>query len=481
VSKVFKPRDVQIDCAKFMLKRPASAAFLDVGEGKTAITCMVVQALKARKMFNSMIVITTKEIVDLDVWPKDIKKWGFDLTHTILHGTKKDKNLKKDVDVYIMNFEGIPWLFKNIKYLKANMLVLDESSKCKSFSTVRFKTLKKMLHKFSRRHLLDATPNSQSYMDLFSQIYVLDEGERLGRWITAFRNEFFTPTGYGGYTYILQDDGAERINKAIEDIIYRPEENSVKLPPAIYKDVILKLTPKLREQYAELEEEYILEHEDYVITAVNSAVKRGKLKQFCNGSVYGEGRNIVHMHKLKTNAAKKIVKDLKGSPVLIGYEFRHDLEALKKAFPNAPYFGTDTRNKRPNKAEKLRIEKLWNMGKLPVLLGQISSVARGLNLQESGHNMINYSHIDKLSDVIQFLGRVRRSGQTEQVIVHRLIIKDSVDEDVLASNEVKNTTQKFFLNAMRKRLRKHKNEPKTKQKAKKKPRKKKQVKKHWAL
>ena len=448
----FTPRPVQIDCAEFMLKNPASGAFLDVGEGKTAITCMVATVLKKKKMFNGILVITTMEIVDHDVWPKDINKWGFDFTHTILHGKDKDKNLKKDVDIYIMNFEGLPWLVKNLKNINAKMLVIDESSKAKGFKTSRFKLFKKILHKFDRRHLLDATPNTQGYMDLFSQIYILDEGERLGRYITAYRNEYFTPVGYKGYQYILQEDGAARIHEKLKDIIYRPEENSVKLPPPKYNDVILKLPKSIRKKYDELELEFILEEKKGVITAVNSAVKRGKLKQFCNGSVYGEGRKVINIHKLKINAAKKIVEKLKGSPILIGYEFKHDLEALLKAFPDAPFFGTSLKGKKPTKADKLRIEKAWNMGKIPILLGQISSVARGLNLQESGYNLMNFSHIDKYSDVIQFLGRVRRSGQKKQVIVHRLIIEDSVDEDVLLSNKNKDTTQKGFLNAMKKRL-----------------------------
>lgn len=460
----FNPRPVQVDCAKFMLQRPASAAFLDVGEGKTAITCMVVQALKAKKMFKGMIVVTTLKIVDHDVWPKDIKKFNFGFTHTILHGKDRDKNLKKDVDVYLMNFDSLDWLLANIKHLKADMLVIDESDKIKAFNSKRFKIIKKILPKFKRRHLLSATPNTQSYMDLFSQMYVLDEGERLGRYITAYRNEYFTPVGYKGYNYILQEDGADRINEAIEDIVYRPEKNSVKLPPAKYKDITIKLSPKLRKAYNELEDEFILEHKNEVVTAINSAAKRGKLKQFCNGSIYAEGegkrvhggRKIVHIHKLKINATKKIVKELKNKSVAIGYEFKHDLLALQKAFPDAPYFGNDLRNRKPTKAQALLIEKKWNMGKIPVLLCQISSVAHGLNLQGSGYNIISYSHIDKYSDVIQFLGRFRRSGQKKQVIVHRLIVKNSVDEDVLASNESKDKTLKFFLNAMKKRLRKHK-------------------------
>ena len=463
----WEPRPVQEDCIKFMLKRPASAAFLDVGEGKTTIMLGVHTIRKQKKLTKGMLIITTLKIVEHNVWPKEIKKWGFDLTTINLHGANKDKDLNKKVDVYITNFDSLPWVLKNLKNLNVDTLVIDESDKVKAFNTGRFKTIKKILHKFKFRHLLSATPNTQSYMDLFSQIYILDEGERLGRYITAYRNEYFEPTGYKGYQYTLQEDGAERINEAIKDIVYRPEENSVKLPPPIYNDVMLKFPKKIREKYDDLEEEFITEHKKEIVTAVNSAVKRGKLKQFCNGSVYGEGRKVIHIHNLKINALKKIIKQLDGSPILVGYEFKHDLEALLKAFPKTPYFGTSLRGKKPSKDDALLIEKRWNMGNIPILFGQVSSVAHGLNLQESGHNLAFYSHLDKYSDVIQFVGRIRRSGQKKRVTIHRLIIENSVDEDVLLSNESKNATLKFFLDAMKKRMKETGN-AKTKPKSKKK-------------
>lgn len=448
----FIPRPVQIQAAKFSLKKTCAALFLDMGEGKTSIICMVIQALKAKKIFKGAIIITTLKIVDHDVWPKEIKKYGFGLSHIILHGKDKDKLIKKKADIYLTNFESLPWLLENIKHLKAEMLIIDESDKVKANNTNRFKTFKKILFKFTHRYLLSGTPNTQSYMDLFSQIYILDEGERLGRYITGFRNEYFTPVGYKGYQHVLQEDGADRINKALEDIVFRPEVNSVILNPLKVKDVILKLTPKLKKEYKELEREYILEVANGTITAQNGASKRGKLKQFCNGAIYDEDRNVHAIHKLKINAAKKIVKSLKGSPIMIGYEYKHDLQALQKAFPEAPYFGNDLKGKKPTKKQALLIEKHFNMGLIPVLLGQISSVAHGLNLQGSSNNVMSYSLIDKYGDLLQFIARIRRSGQKKQVIHHRLIIEESVDEDVLLSNKSKDRTLKFFLNAMKKRI-----------------------------
>lgn len=452
----FIPTDNQLACAEHMLKNPCSGAFLDMGEGKTSTTCMVMSVLKKKKMFKPVLLVTTKEIMDLEVWPEEFKRFGWGFTSCNLHGKHKDKLIREDYDFYIINFEGLHWLLQNKKYLKTATLVIDESDKAKAYNTARFKLFKKILPMFNRRYLLTGTPAAEGYMGLFAQIYILDEGERLGQYITHFRNKFFTPAGYKGYQYVLQEDGAERIHKAIKDIIFTPEENSIKLPPPKFIDHVLKLPKATRKKYDQLEQEFIFEHKGKMIPAVSSAAKRGKLKQFCNGSVYDEYKNVVPIHNVKINRAKKIVKELKGEPILIGYEFRHDLLKLLKAFPDAPFYGTTLEGKKPTTEKKRQIQKLWNMGKIPVLIGQIESIARGLNLQKKGYHMMMYGHIDKFGTVTQFIARLRRRGQKNQVIVHRLIIEDSVDQDVIASNEAKDNTEKGFLNAMRKRVNKRK-------------------------
>ncbi len=449
---VFEPHEYQIDCAEFMLERPNSGSFLKGGEGKTSTTLMIAEALKKSGKFNGMLVVTTKMIMDLETWQNEIKKWGFDFTSVNLHGAKKDKLLKYDVDIYFINYEGLHWLYENIDHLKADILILDESSKAKSFRSNRFKILKKIRFKFNRVHLLTATPSSQSYEDLFSQIYLLDQGDRLGKYITAFRNEYFYPSGYMGYTYKLQEGAAQKIFDKIKDIIYVTDKDYLKRPEPIYNDVYIDFPKKIRKKYNELEKEYITEVDKGILTAVNAGVKRGKLKQFCNGSVYDEYRKIIHVHDEKLAAAFDIVDDLGGSPILIGYEYKHDLESLLYAFPGAPYYGTSIDGVKPSTDEKKRIERRWNAGKIPVLLGQISSVSHGLNLQKSGHNLMFYSHLDKLEDVIQFVWRIDRQGQKKQVIVHRLIMLDSVDEDVIESQNSKKTSQKALLNAMKKRI-----------------------------
>lgn len=429
-----------------MLKNPSSGIFLDPGEGKTSITLATMSILKDKDMFKGMIVVATMKIIDHDVWPKEISKWGFDFSYTILHGKDKDKNLKKKVDIYLINYEGLHWLLQNKKHIRANVLVLDESSKVKSFRSQRFKILKKMLYLFDRRYILTGTPAAQNYMDLFSQLYVLDEGQRLGRYITAFRNEYFYPSGYKGYAYELQRGADKRIFKDISPIIYRTNKDHLKIPKEVYNDIIISLPKNIMKQYKRFEDEFIIELKKGVVTAVNAGVMTQKLRQFANGRVYDEFREVLNIHSHKQISAQEYVEELQGTPCLIGYEFHHDLTALHEVFPTAPHIGSGVKKK-----DSLRIEELWNRGKIPILLGQISAVAHGLNLQESGHNMMFYSHIYKLEDVIQFIRRLRRQGQKKRVIVTRLICKDTIDEMIIKVQQSKNKSQNALLDAMRKK------------------------------
>jgi len=450
----YRPLPQQKGAIKYGLKNPGCGLFLDPGDGKTSATLSIIEILKKKKMIKNVLVCVTMNILDLETWQNEIKKWEFKFTYTTLHGKRKDKELVKDYDIYFINYEGLYWLYQNKKKWekKIDVLVLDESTRVKSFKSQRFKILKKLRHCFTRVIALTGTPSPQSLMDLFSQIYLLDEGERLGAFIGRYRNEYFDPCGYKGYDYQLQEGAEKRIYKKIKDIVYRPSKDYLKIPKEKYNDIIITLPNKLMKQYEELENEFIAELENGTITAATAGIASQKLRQFSNGRVYDETRKIIHVHNYKLNVAIDIVEELQGNPVLIGYEFKHDLQALQEAFPNAPFFGTTLEGKKPNKNRKLEIQTAWNAGKIPVLLGQISSVAHGLNIQESGHNLFVYSHIYKLEDVIQFVRRLRRQGQKKRVMVHRPICKDTIDQDIINIQAKKNKTQNALLNAMRKRI-----------------------------
>jgi len=449
----YNPLPQQKEAIKYGLKNPGCGIWLDPGDGKTSATLSIIEILKAKKMIKGVLVFTTMNILDLETWQNEIKKWEFDFTHTILHGRKKDKELAKKYDIYFINYEGLSWLYQNKKKWakRIDVLVLDESTRVKSFRSQRFKMFKKLRHCFTRVIELTGTPMPQSYMDLFTQVYLLDEGERLGKFIGRYRNEYFDPCGFMGKEYVLQEGAEKRIYKKIKDIIYRPDKDYLKLPKEKYNDILITLPDKLMKQYKELEDEFIAELDSGVIVAGTAGIASMKLRQFANGRVYNEKREILHAHDYKLNAAIGIVEELQGNPLLIGYEFKHDLQALRSAFPHAPFFGTTSGGVKPNKKRKLEIQDQWNAGEIPVLLGQISSVAHGLNIQKSGHNLFVYSHIYKLEDVLQFVRRLRRQGQKKRVMVHRAICKDTIDEDIIKVQAKKSQTQTALLDAMRKR------------------------------
>lgn len=451
----WQPHPYQKEALSKMLKSPSHALWLDPGEGKTSTTLAALSSLLKRKEIKGALILATANIVQFNVWPREIQKWDDfkHLSYVTLHGKDKNDLVRKKANLYIMNYEGLPWLLDHLPHLLKNVdtIVFDESSKIKGFKTQRFKIIKLIIDQFKRRYELTGTPSSNSAMDLFSQIYALDDGQRLGRFITHYRNQFFMPTGYKGYNYVIQEGGWKRIESKIKDIVYRTPEDYLKIPKEKYNDVVIELPSDLSVKYKKLEDDFILRLNDKTIVAGNASSNSIKLRQFANGVLYDDNKAPVAVHDYKIQAAIDIVEELQGSPILIGYEFKSDLLMLRNAFPDAPYIGTTLDNQSPSQKDKVKIEHQWNAGKLPVLLGQISSVAHGLNLQESGHNLMLFSQVFNLEDIIQFIRRVRRQGQKKRVIVHRLIVKDSMDEDVIAATRLKNHNQQSILDAMRQR------------------------------
>ena len=449
----YKPFTYQKNGIKHLLENPCSGLFLDPGEGKTSISLAYLSVLKDKGELSGALVVMTKNILDFETWQNEIKKWDefSEFTYTVLHGKDKLKNLKKNVDIYFINYEGLFWLFDNRKYLGCNVIILDESSKIKSYSTKRFKLLKKWIADFERRHILTGTPNPKSYMDLFSQIYFLDAGHTLGKYITHYRNEYFNPTGYKGYVWEIKKGSDKKIEKKISKLIYRPDKDYLRIPKEKVNDIIIKLNSNIKKKYNELENFYYTNILNDAIVANNAAAATQKLRQFSNGSVYNDTGGITNIHDYKVNMALEIVEELQGNSVLIGYEFRSDLEKLLKVFPDAPYIGTRISGKKTSKKDKISIQRKWNTGDIPILLGQISSMAHGLNLQGYGHNIIFYSLVWNLEDYIQFIRRLRRQGQKKRVNVYRLICDDTIDFDVINALNEKDRSQKNLLNAMRKR------------------------------
>lgn len=433
-----------------MLQNSSAGLFLDPGLGKTSTTLAALKILKKEGVATKTLIVAPLRVC-YSVWPKEIEKWiDFkELSYTVLHGKDKERNLEKDFDIYIINPEGLRWLFSHKMFKKVGFdtLVIDESSKFKDTNTQRFKVLRQVLPSFGRRYILTGSPAPNSLLDLFGQIYILDLGRSLGRFITHFRNEYFYPAGYGGYEWKPKPETDKRIQERIRPLVLRMDaEDYLELPKLIVNRVEVELTGNALDLYDEMEKELIADIRDKVVVAANAAVASGKCSQIANGGIYDEDGKPHFVHDEKAQAVLEIVEELNGTPCLIAYEYGHDLDRLRKVLgKDVPYIGGGVTPKRA-----AEIESAWNKGEIPVLLGQPQSIAHGLNLQNAGNHVIWHSLTWNFENYDQFIRRIRRQGSKHsKVFVHHIVAKDTVDELKLFALNRKFRTQKDLFDALK--------------------------------
>jgi len=478
--KKWVPYKYQEEAVEFCVTRGGAGVFADPGLGKTTIMAAVYKILKRKKMVNRCLVIAPIQAC-YNVWSKshngsDFIKWSDfkDLKINLIHSAKKDEAYDDDADIYVINPEGLNYFVEIVikeskdgktrrefrlrdKFrkgkLKVDMLIVDECTDFKHYDTNRSRRLKILLPLFKRRYILTGTPAPNGLLDLFGQIYVIDQGATLGGYITHYKRKFFEAYGYGNYSWRPLPGAKELIYKALSKVVIRIDgDGEVKLPPRIDRQVYLEMDLKTRAIYTEMEKEFILELQSGNVTAANSAVATGKLRQIANGGIYidqekpEEKRKTQHLHQVKVEATQKLVEELGGKPALVAYEFVQDLERLVKAFPDAPVLGSGT-----SRLKSQQIQRDWNAGKISVLLCQPQSMARGLNLQATGRACIwhsltwNYEHYD------QFNRRIWRNGQKEKIYVYQLIMRNTVDHVVFETLNTKKSTQDQLLDALKKR------------------------------
>jgi SNF2 family DNA or RNA helicase len=446
----YKPHGYQTRAIKFGVSRPNAGLLLTPGLGKTSISLAVFKLLKKQGFINRLLVLAPLRAV-YSVWPKEVEKWDEfkGLSVGILHGPNKGDTLRKNHDVYVMNYEGLSWLTDNISDLKADMLVVDESSKMKETRTLRFKLLKPLLPRFKRRYILTGSPIGNSLLDLFGQMYVMDMGKALGTRFTHFREEFFFSTGYMGHDWVLKPKAEQAIYRRVAPSVLRMDaKDYLDLPPLIVKDVEITLPDKAMRIYKQMEKQLRIDFEAGTVTAANAAVASMKCRQLANGGIYTDlEHNWNDVHAEKAEAVGDIVEELSGQPAFIAYDFLHDLQRLKKVLgEDTPHIGGGVTTKRGKE-----IEEAWNRGELPYLLGQPQSVAHALNLQGGveGGAVIMHS-LPWSSDLYnQFIQRVWRQGQKKTVVVHRLIARGTVDEVIIKALERKDKTQNDFFSALK--------------------------------
>lgn len=455
----YVPHDYQRGGIQFGLENGRAAYFLDPGLGKTSIIYSIFDILQTKTLVNRMLVVAPLRVAN-SVWPREGRKWD-EFSHLkigILHGEKKKQILERWDDVQVINPEGLGWLFNEAQKWEWpwDMLVLDESTLFKNTRSQRFQTLKPMLRKFKRRYILTGSPAPNGLMDLFGQIYCLDEGASLGQYITKFQRTYFTDVGrqttlqgntVGFSNWVPRSNTMEQIYKKIDPLVMRlSADDCLKMDPYISNTIKVQLPKAARLSYNQMERLMVTslprDLELATITAKSAAAASMKCRQIANGGLYfGEGTHeAAHIHDAKLEAVQDLIEELNGKPAIIAYEFDHDLQRLRKAFPGAPYLGGGVSAKR-----QAEIEDAWNAGLLPVLLAQPQSVAHGLNLQGVGAAVIWHSLTWNLEYYEQLIRRVWRQGQSERIVVHHIVAEDTIDEVIKDTLGYKDRVQQTLL------------------------------------
>lgn len=382
-------------------------------------------------------------------WPDEIAKWDHlnDLTYSVAVGTEKERleALRKNVEIVIINRENVDWLVNKSGYrFNFDMIVIDELSSFKSYSAKRFKALLKVRPYVERIVGLTGTPSSNGLMDLWAEYRLLDFGERLGRYITRFRLKYFEPDKRSAtviFSYKLLPGAEEQIYDAISDItISMKAKDYLKMPDLIINEVTVDLDPTERRTYETLRKEMVVQiSEQEEIDAVNAASLSGKLLQMANGAVYDEDKRVLRIHDKKLDALEDLIEAANGKPVLIAYWYKHDLERIKERF-NVREILTD---------QDIRD---WNNGKIDVAVIHPASTGHGLNLQQGGSTLIWFGLTWSLELYEQANARLYRQGQKETVVIHHIITKGTIDEDVMQALRRKEKMQSALIDAVKARL-----------------------------
>lgn len=444
----YVPHDYQKYATDFILSHPVSAVFLEMGLGKSVITLTAIYDLCLSSFDIGKVLVISPLRVARDTWPSEIKKWDHlkGLTYSVVVGSEKERReaLVKRASVYIINRENVDWLVnKSGIPFDFDMIVIDELSSFKSAQAKRFKSLLKVRPYVKRVVGLTGTPSSNGLMDLWAEFRVLDLGERLGRYITRYREAYFTPDKRNAevvFSYKPLPGAEEAIYKRISDITISMRScDYLKLPECVINEVSVTMDEKEAAVYDTFREDMVAEIKGKEIDAVNAAVLSGKLLQMANGAVYDEGKQALHIHDRKLDALEDLIEGANGKPVLIAYWFKHDADRIKARF--------DVREIKTSKD----IED-WNAGRIPAAIIHPASAGHGLNLQTGGSTLIWFGLTWSLELYQQTNARLHRQGQTDTVIIHHIITKDTIDETVMQALRKKEKTQDSLIDAVRAEL-----------------------------
>ncbi|HEL1017397.1 TPA: DEAD/DEAH box helicase [Streptococcus equi subsp. zooepidemicus] len=445
----FSPHNYQSYAIDYIETHPVAAVLLDMGLGKTVISLTAIADLLFDSFEAHRILVVAPLRVARDTWPAEISKWQHlkHLTYAVAVGTVKERKaaLSAGADITIINRENLGWLIDSSGFeFDYDMVIIDELSSFKNHKSKRFQSLMKVRPKVKRIIGLTGTPSSNGLMDLWAEFKLLDFGERLGRFITHYRNNYFIPDKRNGeiiYSYKPMPYAEDAIYRKISDItISMKSTDHLEMPELITSQYEVQLSEDEEHRYEELKADFILELPEGEITAANAASLTGKLSQLANGDIYDDEGNIVEFHDRKLDALEDIIESANGKPLLVAYWFKHDLQRIKKRF-----------DVREIKTSKDIID--WNNGDIPVAVIHPASAGHGLNLQAGGSTLIWFGLTWSLELYQQTNARLWRQGQSSgTVVIEHIITKGTIDERILKALSLKEVSQNALIDAVKANL-----------------------------
>lgn len=439
---LFVPHDYQKSIVDKIVNDKSAFIIATMGAGKSAATLEGVrQLIDGFDAYRVLVVAPLR--VAKHTWPTEVKKWDNfkDLTTATAIGTptQRVKAISSGADLTFINRENIPWLVETYgNKFPFDTVVIDESSSFKNSSSKRFKSLKKVRKLADRWVLLTGTPSPNSLLELWSQVYLLDGGERLGRSFTAFKSRFFE-SDYMGYKYDLRPGSEQLIHDLVSDLCVVVERYDG-LPDRVDITEEVVLSKDAMSQYKEMSKEMILSVADEDITAVNAAVLAGKLQQLASGAIYDENKNVISIHDEKITALESILEQCECENVLVAYNYIHDVERIKAKWPHAV-----------NIKEDCAIDR-WNNGEIKLLLAHPASAGHGLNLYDGGNRIVWFSPTWSTELKLQFDARLHRQGQQKPVFIHTITAIDTIDVDVVSAVKSKKSNQDILIAAVKQQI-----------------------------
>lgn len=444
----YSPHDYQRYATDFIVNHNISAVLLEMGLGKSVISLSAINELMLDYFDVSRTLVIAPLRVAISTWPEEIKKWEHlkYLTYSVATGSEKERldALKKPAHIYIINRENVDWLIRKSGFKWFfDMVVIDELSSFKSYQAKRFKSLLKARPKVKRIVGLTGTPSSNGLMDLWAEFRLLDMGERLGRYITHYRQNFFVPDKRNQqmvFSYKPKDGAEKMIYSLISDItISMKSKDFLKMPECIMNEVVVSLSEKEQKLYDSLKKDMVISIGDNEIDAINAAALSSKLLQMANGAVYNDKKESIVIHDRKLDALEDLIEGANGKPVLVAYWFKHDLERIKERF--------DVREIKTSKDISD-----WNNGKIHIAVIHPASAGHGLNLQAGGSTLIWFGLTWSLELYQQTNARLYRQGQDSTVVIHHILTKETIDEDVMKALNVKEKMQDALIDSVKARL-----------------------------